>query len=133
MVDARVQTRRPDDPADASIADLFHELIDDGRNLLGAEINLYKQIAAYRANKAKNGVIAIVAVIFLLNAALVAFFVGLVMGLADLIGPVAAGLVVLAVTGGIGFLIVRSAAGKLAALGGDKEEKAALKAGQQRA
>ncbi len=132
-MDARVQTPRPDDPADATIADLFHEMIDEGRNLVGAEINLYKQIAAYRANKAKNGLVAIVAVVFLLNAALVAFFVGLVMGLADLIGPVAAGLVVLAVTGGISFLIVRSAAGKLAALSGDKEEKAALKAGEQRA
>jgi len=64
---------------------------------------------------------------------LIAFFVGLVMGLADLVGPVAGGFIVLAVTGIVGFLLVRYATGKLAALGGDEEEKTALKAGEQRA
>ncbi len=132
-MDARVQNPRPDNPAEAPVADLFHQLVDDGKTLLGAEVNLYKQIATYRAAKAKNGIIAMVAALFLLNAALVAFFVGLVMGLADLIGPVAGGLVVLAVTGIIGFLLVRYGAAKLAVLGGDREEKAALKAGEQRA
>lgn len=132
-MDARVQTPRPDNPAEASVADLFHKVVDDGRGLISAEVNLYKQIAAYRASKAKNGIIALGAAVFLLNAALVAFFVGLVMGLADLIGPVLAGLAVLVVTGIIGFLMVRYGIGKLAVLGGDREEKAALKAGEQRA
>ena len=132
-MDARVQTPRPDNPAEASVADLFHKVVDDGRGLISAEVNLYKQIEAYRASKAKNGLIALGAAVFLLNAALVAFFVGLVMGLADLIGPVLAGLAVLVVTGIIGFLMVRYGIGKLAVLGGDREEKAALKAGEQRA
>lgn len=132
-MDARVQTSHPDDPAESSVSDLFHQLIEDGRGLVGAEVNLYKQIAAYRASKAKNGVIALAAALFLLNAALVAFFVGLVIGLADLIGPVGGGAVVLIVTGIIGFLLVRYGAGKLAVLGGDREEKAALSAGEQRA
>ena len=133
-MDARVHTTHShDDPAEASVADLFHKVVDDGRALVGAEVNLYKQIAAYRASKAKNGIIALVAAVFLLNAALVAFFVGLVMGLADLIGPVAGGLAVLVVTGIIGFLMVRYGIGKLSVLGGDREEKAALKAGEQRA
>lgn len=132
-MDARVHPPRPDNPAEASVADLFHKVVDDGRGLISAEVNLYKQIAAYRASKAKNGIIALGAAVFLLNAALVAFFVGLVMGLADLIGPVLAGLAVLVVTGIIGFLMVRYGIGKLAVLGGDREEKAALKAGEQRA
>ena len=132
-MDARVQTPRPDDPAEASVADLFHKVVDDGRGLIGAEVNLYKQIAAYRASKAKNGIIALGAAVFLLNAALVAFFVGLVLGLANLIGPVLAGLAVLVVTGIIGFVMVRYGIGKLAVLGGDRDEKAALKAGEQRA
>ena len=132
-MDARVQMPRPDDPADASIGDLFHQLVDEGKSYAQAEANLYKQIARYRVGKAKNGIIALAATLFLLNAALVAFFVGLVMGLADLIGPVGSGFVVLAVTGAIGFLLVRFGVGKLSALGGDAEEKAALKAGEQRA
>lgn len=132
-MDARVRTPSPDDPAESSVADLFHQLVEDGRGLVGAEVNLYKQIAAYRASKAKNGVIALAAALFLLNAALVAFFVGLVMGLADLIGPVGGGAVVLVVTGIIGFLLVRYGAEKVAVLGGDREERAALAAGEQRA
>ena len=132
-MDARVQTPRPGDPADASIGDLFHQLVDDGRSLARAEANLYTQIVRYRVGKAKNGIIALAATWFLLNAALIAFFVGLVMGLAGLIGPVAAGFAVLAVTGIIGFFLVRFGIGKLAALGGDADEKTALKAGELRA
>ena len=132
-VDARVQSPRPDNPTESSVGDLFHQLVEDGRSLIGAEVNLYKQIAAYRASKAKNGIVALVAALFLLNAALVAFFVSLVMGLADLMGPVLAGVVVLAVTGIVGFFLVRYGVAKVAVLGGDAEEKAALKAGEQRA
>ena len=132
-MDARVQTPRPEDPADASIGDLFHQLVDDGKSYARAEANLYKQIARYRVGKAKNGIIALAAAYFLLSSALIAFFVGLVMGLADLIGPVAAGFVVLAATGAVGYFLVRYGLGKLAALSGDPEEKAALKAGEQRA
>ena len=132
-MDARVQTPRPGDPADASIGDLFHQLVDDGRSFARAEANLYAQIARYRVGKAKNGIIALAATWFLLNAALIAFFVGLVMGLAELIGPVAGGLAVLVITGILGFFLVRYGIGKLSALRGDAEEKAALKAGEQRA
>ena len=132
-MDARVQTPRADDPADSSIGDLFHQLVDDGRAFVTAEANLYKQIATYRAAKAKNGVVALVAGGLLAYAALIAFLVGLVMGLADLMGPVLGGLVVLAVSGGIAFLLIRYGVGKMSALGGDAEEKAALKRGEHRA
>ncbi len=132
-MDARVQNPQPDNPADASIGDLFHQLVDDGKSYARAETNLFKEIARYRVGKARNGIIALAATWFLLNAALIAFFVGLVMGLADLIGPVAAGFAVLAVTGIVGFLLVRYGIGKLSALGGDAEEKAALQAGERRA
>jgi hypothetical protein len=132
-MDARVQTPRADDPADSSIGDLFHRVVEDGRTYASAEANLYKQIALYRWGKARNGLIALVAAGFLAYAALIAFLVGVVMGLADLIGPVLGGLVVLAVVGGISFLLIRYGAGKMAALGGDAEEKAALTRGGQRA
>lgn len=118
-------------PVDSSIGDLFHQLVDDGRNVVKAEVNLYKQIGLYRAGKAKSGVIAFVAGGLLAFAALIAFMVGLVMGLADLIGPVAGGFVVLAVTGVIALLLFRYGAAKMSALSGDPEEKAALSAGER--
>jgi Putative Actinobacterial Holin-X, holin superfamily III len=132
-LDARVHNARPDDPADSSIGDLFHQLVDDGRTFVKAEANLYKQVALYRAGKAKTGVAALVAGGLLAFAGLIAFLVGLVMGLADLIGPVAGGLVVLAVTGIIAFVLVRFGAGKMGALSGEPDEKAALLAGEQKA
>jgi len=133
MMDARVQVPRHADPTDSSIGDLFHQLVDDGRTLVSAEVNLYKQIATRRANNAKSGLVALVAGGLLAYAALIAFLVGLVMGLADLVGPVAGGLIVLAVSGIAAFLMVRYGLGKMAALGGDPEEKAALKAGERQA
>jgi hypothetical protein len=54
------------------------------------------------------------------------------MGLDNFLGPIGAGFAVLVVTGIIGFLLVRYGAAKLAVLGGDDEEKTALKAGEQR-
>jgi len=133
IVDARVQTSRPDSPDDSTIGDLFHQLVDDGRTLVSAEVNLYKQIALYRTGKAKNGLVALVAGGLLAYAALIAFLVGLVMGLADIVGPVLGGVIVLAVCGIVAFLLFRFGAGKMAALGGDQEEKAVLAAGERRA
>jgi len=132
-MDARVQTPRADDPADSSIGDLFHRLVEDGRDYAGAEANLYKQIALYRVGKAKNGIIALVAGGLLAYAALIAFLVSVVLGLAPLIGPVLGGFAVLLVVGAIAFFLFRYGAGKMAALGGDNEEKAALARGEQRA
>lgn len=124
-MDARVQH-----PTDASIGDLFGKLVDDGRTLVRSEAELYKQVALYRAGKAKNGAIALGAALFIVNAGLVAALVGLVMGLADLVGPVLAGLIVLAATGIAGFFLARYGAKKMAALSGDAEEKEALRAGE---
>ncbi len=66
-------------------------------------------------------------------AGLIAALVGIVLGLANWIGPVAAGVVVLAVAGIAGYLLIRFGIGKLAALSGDQEEKAALAAGERTA
>ena len=122
---------RANDPGDASIGDLLHTLVEDGRALVGAEVALYKEIALYRAGRARTGLIALVAGGLLAFAGLVAALVGCVLGLAPLIGPFAAGLIVLAVAGALGFLLVRYGAGKLAALSGSPEEKAALAAGER--
>jgi hypothetical protein len=131
-MDARVSTPRADNPADESIGDLFHQLVDDGRSLVGAEVNLYKQIALARAGKAKNGIIALAAAGFLAYAGLIAFLVGVVMGLADFLGPVLGGAVVLAVTGIVAYVLVQYGLSKVGALSGDADEKAALQAGERR-
>ena len=120
-------------PVESSLGDLFHQLVDDGRSVVKAEVNLYKQIGLYRAGKAKSGLIAFVAGGLLAFSALIAFMVSLVMGLDPLIGPVGGGLVVLAASGGIAFLLFRYGAGKMGALSGDAEEKAALAAGERQA
>lgn len=131
-MDARVTTPRAENPADNSIGDLFHQLVDDGRSLVTAEINLYKQIALARTAKARNGLVALVAGGLLAYAGLIAFLVGIVMGLADLLGPVLGGLIVFAVAGIIAFVLVRYGISKMSALGGDAEEKEALRAGETR-
>ena len=125
-MDARVES-----PTDSSIGDLLGRLVDEGRTVARAEANLYKQIALYRAGKAKTGLIALVAGGVLALCGLIAALVGVVMGLAVLIGPVLAGIVVLAVTGLIGFLLIRFGAAKMRALSGDEEEKAALLEGER--
>lgn len=125
-MDARVEQ-----PVDSSIGDLFGQLVDDGRNLVRAEVGLYKEVALYRAGKAKTGIIALVAGGLLAYAGLIAALVGLVMGLADLVGPVFGGLIVLAVAGIAAFLLVRFGLGKMAALSGDEEEKSAIAAGER--
>lgn len=128
-MDARVHN-----PAEASIGDLFKQVVADGRTLVGAEVNLYKQIAKYRAGKAKSGLVALVAGGLLAFAALIAFMVGLMLEIAHLLDSSAlAGLALLAVTGLIAFFLFRFGAGKMAALSGDQDEKAALRAGESRA
>ncbi len=120
-------------PADPGVAGLFHQLVDDGKGLVRAEVNLYKQIALYRASKAKYGIAALVAAPVLVLAGLVAMLVGFVIGLARSVGPVGAGIIVFAATGAIGYLLVRFATVKLAALAGDEGEREALAEGERRA
>lgn len=128
-MDARIQS-----PTEQGIGDLVHQLVADGRSLVSAEVNLYKQIATYRAGKAKNGVVAMVAGGLLAFAALIALMVGLMMELAHLLDSSAlGGLALLAITGLIAFFLFRYGAGKMTALSGDPEEKAALRAGESRA
>jgi hypothetical protein len=116
---------------DSSIGELFGRLAEDGRGFVQAEIGLYKAVAARRAGLARNGVIALVVALFLVNAALVALLVGVAMQLATWVGPALGGLIVFLVAAGIGFALVRFGAGKLGALGGDADERAALRGGSQ--
>lgn len=118
-------------PSEASIGELFGQLADDGRSLVRAEVDLYKKIALRRAGKASGGLVALVAGGVLLLAALIVAMVGLALGLANYVGPVAGGLIVAAAAGLIGFVLIRMGLGKMKALGGDSEEKEAIATGER--
>jgi hypothetical protein len=118
------------DPREESIGDLVNRLIEDGRSYARAEVDLLKQIARHRAGRARSGLILLAAGAVLLLSALTALIIGLVLGLATLIGPLGAGLVVAAVLAGVGYLLVRVGLGGLRALGGDEEERRAVARGE---
>jgi hypothetical protein len=114
-----------------SIGDLFGQLAEDGKAFIRAEADLYKRIAKRRAGKAAGGAAALAAAFLLLSSALTALMVALVLALTLLIGPVLAGLAVFGAVGIVAFLLVRWGLGKLEALSGDEEERAALAAGER--
>lgn len=118
------------DPRDESIGDLFGRLVDDGKAYARAEIGLYREIAVHRAGRARTGAILLGAGAALLFAALIALTLGGVLGLAALTGPLLAGLIIAAVLGLVGYLLIRTGVTGLQALGGSDEEKAALKRGE---
>lgn len=121
---------RVETPEEASVGDLFGRLADDGKAYVRAEAELYKAIARRRATKAGGGAAALVAALFLLNAALVTLTVCLALALALLVGPVLAGLIVFFVVGAIAGGLAYWGLGKVKAIGGDEEERKALKAGE---
>lgn len=118
------------DPREESIGDLVNRLVDDARIYAKAEIEVVRQIARHRAGKAKTGLILLAAGGVLLLSSLTALLLGLVLGLAILIGPVASGFVIAGLLAGGGYALVRAGLGGLRALGGDEEERAAIKRGE---
>jgi hypothetical protein len=121
-----------EDPADNSIAELFHQLVDDGGNVVRAEVNLYKQVARYRLAKARGALAALVVGGLLLFAGLIVLLVMVALALAFEIGPVGAGLVVAAAAALIGGLLLRYGIGAFAVLAGDEDERKALRKGKQK-
>lgn len=122
-----------EDPADSSIADLFHQLLEDSGDFVRAEINLYREIGLHRARKAKNGVIALALAAVLFLSGLIVLLVMLAQGLAIHIGPVGAGLVVAGVVFAAGVVLARYGIARMGALSGDMEERTALRNGERKA
>lgn len=119
------------DPNEESIGDLFGRLIEDGRSYAKAEIEVVRQIARHRAGKARNGAILLGIGAVLLLAALIALMLGLVLGLAVLIGPVPAGLAIAVLFAGVGSILIRYGTVGLRALAGDEEERQAIARGER--
>ena len=118
------------DPQEDSIADLVGRLMEDGRRVARAEVDLYRQIALHRASRAKSGMIALVAAALLLWFAGIALIFGLVLGLAVYVGPVAAGAILASVLAVGGYVLLRYGLKGMQALSGDEEERAALSRGE---
>ena len=121
------------DPNDESIGALIGRLAEDGRAFVKAEVGVYKAIAARRAARAKNGLIALAAGIVLLITSVTALLLGLVLWLATLIGPLLAGVAVAAVLILAGFILTRIGVSGLRALAGDEAEREALTRGDDQA
>lgn len=117
-------------PQDESIADLVGRLVDEGREVARAEVNLYKQIALRRSARAKSGLVAVVAGAALGWFAASALLIGGLLSLATLVGPLAAGLILAAVLGGAAFFLLMKGLKGLQALSGDEEERQALARGE---
>lgn len=116
-------------PQEDSIADLVGRLLDEGREVARAEVNLYRQIALRRSARAKSGLVMLVAAGILGWFAGLALTFGLVLALATLIGPLAAGLALALVMGVAAYLLLRKGLEGMKALSGDEEERMALQRG----
>ena len=120
----------PASQEESSLGELFGRLSDDARAYAAAEAKLYQAIARRRLSRARAGAVALVASALLANAALIVLLVGVSLELALHVGPALAGLIVAVVFGLLAYLLVRYGAGKIGALSGDAEERAALRAGE---
>ena len=84
-------------PAERPIGELVQELVDEGKAYARAELNLAKVIATAKAKALALPAGLLVGALFMGLAAIIALAVGVVMALATLIGPLAAGIIGLAI------------------------------------
>jgi hypothetical protein len=113
-------------PTESSVGELFGRLGEDGRAFVQAEIGLVKAIAVHRIGNARNGAIALFLALLLVNAAVIALAVSIALALALHLGPLLGGLITFAGICLIAALLGWWGVGRLGALAGDAEERAAL-------
>lgn len=77
-----------------SYGELLSRLLKDGEGYAKARIALYREMAACYAAQARLPLILAVIAVMLAGSAIIALVVGFVIGLAALVGPVAAGAIV---------------------------------------
>ena len=99
------EAARGDD--DRPVGELVHELIEDGKAYAKAELEVVKAVATAKANALKVPAILFGVAFLLALAAITSLAVGVAMGLATLIGPLAGGIVAFllfaGVAGGLGW------------------------------
>jgi len=99
--------RPPEGSDERPIGELVHELVEEGKAYVKAEIGLAKAIAADKAEAVKLPAILFGAAFLLVSAAVTALAVGVAIALATLVGPLAGGflafLLFAALAGGLGW------------------------------
>lgn len=88
-------------PPERPIGELVQELVDEGKAYARAELNLAKVIAIAKAKALALPAGLLVTALFMGLAAIIALAVGVVMALATLTGPLAAGIIGLVIFGAI--------------------------------
>lgn len=103
-------------PERDGLGELFGRAVTEGKAFAAAEVNVVKQTALAKADEAKLGVIFLAAGGLLALAGLIAFLVEVGEWFADSLdfGPLLGGLAVLAITGLIGFILVKMGTSHLA-------------------
>ena len=119
------------DPREESVGDLIGRLIEDGRTYARAEIDLLKEIARHRAERARTGLILLVGGGVVLLSSLTALILGAVLGLAALTGPLLSGVIIAVLLAAAGYGLVRVGLKGLRALSGDEEERQAVARGEK--
>jgi len=96
----------PTPPPERPIGELVHELIEEGKGYACAEIGLLKAIATTKGKALILPAVLLVVALLLAMSSITALVLGVVLALATLVGPLAAGV--------IGMLIFAAIAGGLA-------------------
>lgn len=120
-----------EDPESESIGELLGRLVDDGRGYAETELNLLKAIAAHRGVRARRALVALAAGWFLLVTSTSAVVIGTVLSLAQMIGPMLAGLAVGIPLAAGGYLLVHYGWTGVKGLTRDQGEREALERGEQ--
>ena len=99
------------DESDRPVGELVHELIENGKAYARAEVGLVKASAVTKANALKLPAILFGIAFLLALGGIVALAVGVAMGLATLVGPLAGGLLAFflfaAIAGGLAWYGVK--------------------------
>jgi hypothetical protein len=93
-------------PNERPVADLVHQLVEDGKAFARAEMDVAKAVASDKASAYKLPAILIGGALFVLQAAVTALAVAVCLWLLPMIGPLLAGLVAFLVFAGIAGLMV---------------------------
>jgi hypothetical protein len=93
-------------PNERPVGDLVHQLVEDGKAVARAEIDVAKTVATDKVSAYKLPAIFIGGALFVLQAAVTALAVAVCLWLEPMIGPLLAGLVAFLVFGGIAGLMV---------------------------
>ena len=104
------------DGSGEGIGELFSRAIAEGKAFASAEVNVYKTLALAKVDAAKAGVVFLAAGGVLALVGLIAFMVKFADWIDDglELGPIAGGLITLALAGAIGFVLIKMGASRMA-------------------